>query len=135
MPIDKFGRHLHQHQQPKHGDIAKLFLVESISGLQCETLITIVGQGTNANGNVHIWGGPAHYTCNFTSATIVQITLYPAQTVVVVNGVKYMNSQLIGVVLKKGDIVKFNLEKKSAPANLFFEAVVKMPLIVKNGAV
>lgn len=135
MPIDKFGRHLHQHPQSVRTDSTKLFLVENISELEYETLITILGQGTNSNGFFYLWGGLLEYECNFTSAIIDRIIIYPGNTLITINNTVYQNSDAVGLKLKKGDKLGFRSDKKGKSLNLFFEAVLKIPLIVKTESV
>lgn len=127
MTLDKFNRHLYQHNHHK------LLLVEGLTELKCEIMFYLGALGTDKDGNYAIINsnmiseGLAKYTFPLDQAIVKTVTWTPKNVKVYINDKEYNTKSLIGVTLKKGDQIRVKHHKRTT--ELFaLEAVVSVPV-------
>jgi hypothetical protein len=147
MPIDKFGRHLHQHR----GGQSQVYMVEDATSLittlktdlmtdvkqYIETLkyhgiFYLVAIRTNSkgqyqlfNGNPRDWG----YKYNLPPSTIQSVRCSPGDVKIHINGVEKSPLTLLRFPLNTGDNIQVTHDKKNSQIVLGVEFIVEYPLI------
>lgn len=120
MPVDKFGRHLHQH--PK--DQAKVYVAEDVTrfietlrtdlmtavktevaSLKYDTIFYLMALNADSKGRYRLLNGSANleYIYKLPTATIKNITCTPEDCKIYINGVERPKSALVGLTLTEGD--------------------------------
>lgn len=131
MPVDKFGRHLHQHHHHHAGvEESKLYLVKDgtnilsevhttvsdlesainkeldtlKSSLKYQTMFYIIGLSTDSKGRVNIINSDDYeYSYKLPPGAIIDVRYTPPSYKLVVNNVQWDASAITGLVLKTGD--------------------------------
>lgn len=127
MTLDKFNRHLYQH------DASEILIVEGLSKVTCESMFYIGGVSTSSAGYVHILnseihGGRPTYIVPLTRATIKSVSYTPSDVKIYVNDKQYDDNSLVGLELCKDD--RIALQHKPNSKNLFcFSAVISTKVV------
>lgn len=138
MPLDKFNRHLYQHDTPN------VLMVEGISKLYCDIMIYIGGIQTKSNGYFYLLnqeqrgvigpakqfvplGQPAYYF-PLNQAKIRHALWTPTDAKLFINGKEYDKNSVIGLTLKKDDAITV-LYKPNENHVFVLEAIVSVPVV------
>lgn len=141
MPIDKFGRHLHQHRQHPFSaeDASKLYLVQDGSSLQSaikediaalnssvtEKISTlsysipfyVSALNTDDSGTyrlIHSNGSKYVYKYKLPTAVITHVSYIPYDAKLYINDVERSKSELIGTKLNTGDLIRVTYKPKKS---------------------
>lgn len=131
MPIDKFGRHLHQHHPPDV-ELSKLYLVNDGSSLKYYTMWYVMGINADDEGQVNIinsWHNEYRY--KLPTGTIKEARYPTHYFKVFINGVEKNEQALLGLLLKTGDKISVKGPPKSK-AVFALEFLMEIPLF-ENG--
>lgn len=130
MPVDKFGRHLHQHS----GDHSKVYVVEDAAQLVAalkEDIMTAVRKLTNRNTMFYILAlsadkdgqyrlvnstesnGKFEYTYSLPTAFVSKMQWSPPEAKLYINGVEKSKEDLIGTTLSEGSKITATHKKNS----------------------
>lgn len=130
MPVDKFGRHLHQHS----GDHSKVYVVEDATKLvetvkedimtsirklnNRSTMFYLLAVSTDPNGRCRLINGETidgiqQYIYKLPTAFISSVSWVPVDARLYINGVEKKKSELNGTTLNKGDKLSLSYKKNS----------------------
>lgn len=124
--LDKFNQHLYRHRG------AKVFIVERLSELECETLFNMGSLKTLDDGYYSIINEQSTtsgfaYVFPLERAKIKTVSWTPPSTIISVNGKEFDAPSLIGQTLYEGDLIRAKYKTNSD--DLFaLTAVVTVPV-------
>lgn len=145
MPVDKFGRHLHQHS----GDQSNVYLVEDasslvatikqdiittvktdISTLNYRTMFYVMALSTDNKGRYRLLNSTSNseYIYNLPTGTIHDVGYIPPDSKIYINGVEKSRLSLKGLQLTTGD--KISAMNKPDWRHVFAcEFVMQIPIL------
>lgn len=141
MPVDKFGRHLHQHS----GDQSQLYVVEDatqlITSLKADIMETVkslnnryvtfylLAHAADEQGRYKLLtgDGSGNYTYKLPTAFIHNIKWSPPNAIISINGkVPTTNFEYIGTLLKSGNVISVK-QRNNSKQSCFCEFIMQYP--------
>ena len=125
--LNKFNQHVYRHRG------SKVFIVERLSELECETMFYMGSQKSLTDGyyaiiNEQLIDSEYAYVFPLESGKVKSVAWTPASTIIFVNGKQFDAVSLVGQTLKKGDLIR--AKYKPVSDELFqLTAVVLVPVV------